>query len=160
MKQNLCWRRWPCREFKETKHRLALCGKTSKHTARLVLTQAHAPRFAAARYGEAQDAAPDDAEDSSAPADVEGGAQLISAENSSSSFPLFILHACCTLTELLLLCHKQRVEKLCCDLVGVDGARRERAEAWGRRHKEDKKFFKRASLMNTIRRTCCTHHLE
>lgn len=160
MKQNLCWRRWPCREFKETKHRLALCGKTSKHTARLVLTQAHAPRFAAARYGEAQDAAPDDAEDSSAPADVEGGAQLISAENSSSSFPLFILHACCTLTELLLLCHKQRVEKLCCDLVGVDGARRERAEAWGRRHKEEKKFFKRASLMNTIRRTRCTHHLE
>lgn len=54
--------------------------------------QAHAPRFAAARDGEAQDAAPDDAEDSSAPADEEGGAKLISAENSSSTFPVFTPH--------------------------------------------------------------------
>lgn len=83
VRQCLCWRRWPCYGFKETQHRLVFC----RNTAWLVLTQLHAPRFAAAGDGEAQDAAP---------ADEEGGAQFIPAEHSSSSFPLFILHERCT----------------------------------------------------------------
>lgn len=58
-------------------------------------------------------------------------------QKKSSSFPLFILCEVCTWAEPLLLLHKQRVEKLRCDLVGVDGARRERADAW----EEEKKII-------------------